>query len=599
MLARIFLNCLFSILFLCSYAQREADSLRNVMQSRKSYSARISAYTTYLQKFGLKNFDEMLNLSKEGLELAIKNDDPYTVAELNRFAGEAWYFKGQYDSAALYLLESINILEKTKEVNKLAASYNSLAKLYWKTRDLDRALDTYNKALDIYNRRKDSAGIATIMNESGVVFEYGGKYDEAIDRYSTSLYINQRLQDSVGISYALSNLAGVYTILKNYDQAENYLLQVLAIRKKLDDNFALALAYSDLGASFASAGEYNKARPYIDSSNSIAEKMKYPELLQNNYNLIAEMAQKQGDYRTAFNYYQKRSSIRDSLFSLEKTRQIEELSTQYETVKKEQRIQEQQHKISLQNLIITGGLILLVLILLLVYMQYRRIKWKQELRLQTAMMQQQELATKAILEAEETERQRIAKELHDGVGQMMSAAKMNLSAFEHAATFASTDQKQAFENIISLVDDSCKEVRSVSHNMMPNALLKNNLAAAIKEFLDKIDHRQLQVHLYTEGLEDRLPSDVETVLYRVIQECVNNVIKHAEASSLDISVINDGKEITATIEDNGKGFNTGDEEKFNGIGMRNIRSRVEYLKGSVDFDSSAGKGTLVAIHVPL
>ena len=140
-------------------------------------------------------------------------------------------------------------------------------------------------------------------------------------------------------------------------------------------------------------------------------------------------------------------------------------------------------------------------------------------------MKQQELATKAVLEAEENERQRIAKDLHDGVGQMMSAAKMNLSAFESEIKFADTEQQLSFEKIIQLVDESCAEVRSVSHNMMPNALLKNSLASAVREFINKLDQKTLKVHLYTEGLDERLDSNIETVLYRVIQECVNNVDK--------------------------------------------------------------------------
>jgi two-component system, NarL family, sensor kinase len=213
-------------------------------------------------------------------------------------------------------------------------------------------------------------------------------------------------------------------------------------------------------------------------------------------------------------------------------------------------------------------------------------------------MKQQELATKAVIEAEEEERQRIARDLHDGVGQMMSAAKMNLSAFESDIQFANEEQRLSFSTIIRLVDDSCKEVRHVSHNMMPNALLKNSLANAIRDFVDKMDKKALQVHLYTEGLDERLDSNIETVFYRVIQECVNNVIKHASATTLDISVIREKDGISATIEDNGKGFDTTDKEKFGGIGLKNILTRVEYLKGTVEFDSAPGKGTLVSLHVP-
>src|SRR5262249_4868889 len=139
----------------------------------------------------------------------------------------------------------------------------------------------------------------------------------------------------------------------------------------------------------------------------------------------------------------------------------------------------------------------------------------------------------------------------------------------------------------------------VSHNMMPNALLKSNLDTAVQEFIDKLDQKKMRVHLYTEGLDERLDSNIETVLYRVIQECVNNVIKHASATTLDISLIKDKDGISATVEDNGSGFDTTDKQKLNGMGLKNITTRIEYLKGTVEFDSNPGKGTLVALHVPV
>ena len=124
------------------------------------------------------------------------------------------------------------------------------------------------------------------------------------------------------------------------------------------------------------------------------------------------------------------------------------------------------------------------------------------------------------------------------------------------------------------------------------------MGSAVKEFIDKIDTKIIKINLYTEGLNERLDGNIETVLYRVIQECVNNVIKHSGADKLDISLIKDADGIAATVEDNGKGFDMNDKLKFEGIGLKNITSRIEFLKGSVDFDSSPGKGTLIAIHVP-
>jgi signal transduction histidine kinase len=275
------------------------------------------------------------------------------------------------------------------------------------------------------------------------------------------------------------------------------------------------------------------------------------------------------------------------------------MQARYETEKKERTIEQQQVRIRTQNFLFAGIVILVVLSGLLIYSLYKRYRLRQETHLKTELMKQQEHAAKAVIEAEEEERQRIAKDLHDGVGQMMSAAKMNLSALESEVQFSDQEQKNSLDKIIQLVDESCKEVRQVSHNMMPNVLMKKNLAAAIADFIDKLDKKKLQVHLYTERLEDRLDSGVETVLYRVIQESVNNVIRHSGATELDISITRDKEGIHATIEDNGSGFDINDKEKREGIGLKNITTRVEYLKGTVDFDSAPGRGTVVGLFIPL
>jgi signal transduction histidine kinase len=228
---------------------------------------------------------------------------------------------------------------------------------------------------------------------------------------------------------------------------------------------------------------------------------------------------------------------------------------------------------------------------------YKRFRSQKEKQLQQVMMEQQDLAARSILSAEENERKRIAGDLHDGVGQVMSAAKMNLSAIESELRFNDEAQRQRFEKIISLVDESCREVRAVSHNMMPNALIKSSLAGAVREFINQVDARVLKINLHTEGLNETTDSNTEAVLYRVIQECVNNVIKHAHAQQLDISLIRDQDGISVTIEDNGRGFSP--SATVAGIGLKNVRTRINYLKGTVEWDTAPGKGTVVGIWVPV
>jgi len=580
-------------------AQENTDSLRAIMNSRRPYPEQIEAAIKLVAHFELKNFDSTIIEGNQAIKIARKNSDSVSIAELKRHIGVASYFKGEYDVAAKNFYESISILEKNRKPEKLAPVYNELAKLYRKTKDLDRAAENYLKAETIYRTLKDTGGISMILNESGVVYEYKKDYREAVNRYTTSLKFAEASGDSVSVSYSLSNIAGVYIIQKKYDLAEKNLLRALHIREKLKDSFALALTYSDLGVAMNAKGDYRKAIEYLSTSNKIAQDLRYPELQSNNYYELSQIAKKQGDYQQAFDYYTLRTALRDSILGLEKTKQIEELNAKYETAQREQKIQEQKNKIRLQNILFLGMAGLISLSLLLIFSLYKRYKMRKENQLQSEIMKQQQLAVKAVMEAEENERQRIAKDLHDGVGQMMSAAKMNLSAIESDIHFTSGEQQQSFNKTIQLVDESCREVRNVSHIMMPNALLKNNLPDAIRDFLNKISNKGLEIHFYSEGLEERFDANSETVLYRVIQECVNNAIKHAKATTLDISLIRDKDGISGTIEDNGLGFDISCIPKFEGIGIKNITSRIEYLKGSVDFDSAPNRGTVVGFHIPL
>jgi len=250
-----------------------------------------------------------------------------------------------------------------------------------------------------------------------------------------------------------------------------------------------------------------------------------------------------------------------------------------------------------KNNLLIGLAILIPLIILAGYLLYKQKKQQQENRMQQELHSQQQKSMIAILEAEEKERKRIAAELHDGIGQTMTAAWMNMQSFLTNNTDEEKKQ-QVFQNALSLIDESCKEIRVVSHNMMPNVLLKKGLVNAVKDFLAQINKQGLNINIESEGLQKPIPPHVETVLYRVIQEAVNNVIKHAKASELFITLYNEENEIDVMIEDNGIGFDKKNIQS-DGIGLQNIRSRIEYLKGNVEWDTAPNNGTVLSIHVPL
>ena len=618
---------------------RATDSLEKLVKVQKD-SILVGTYNELTWEFRLLDREKAIHYGNEAIELAGRLKFNRGMAQAYNDLGIIYFDMENYDTAIDLYNKSVSIRKQMGDELGIAKLYNKIGIVYQKQGDFAKALDYQLRALPIFEKFKNDIGISYSLNNIGILNQNLGRYDEAISYQQRSIAIKEKIGDKYGAAGSYVNIANIYLINKDYKQSESYyqkaiditrdlgdkeylsnalnnlgnqylqtknydkalplVSESLQLRDSLDDSKGMASCLNNLGIIYTALKSYDSARYYIDKGISIASRAvnTKPEL-NKLYLSSSALYEAQGDPVKALEMYKQYANSKDSLFTEDLSQQFAELETKYNTLEKEKTIQQQDFKIRQKNYWIAGITGLLVLGGLLVYSYYRRYRLKQKAKLQAEIMKQQELATKAVIEAEEEERKRIARDLHDGVGQMMSAAKMNLSAFESEISFASTDQKISFEKIINLVDESCKEVRSVSHNMMPNALLKSSLSSAVQDFIDKLDQKTIKVHLYTEGLDQRLDSNVETVLYRVIQECVNNVIKHSGANTLDISVIKDAQGISATIEDNGKGFDTSDKNKFDGIGMKNILTRVEYLKGTVDFDSTPGKGTLVAVHVPL
>jgi len=580
-------------------AQPKADSLQAIIATTKDEGKKIDALKALTDFYSTKDFDKAVALANQGIALSTSKKDLSSAGTFTSMKGLSFYLKGNYDSAAIFYSEALQLMTTAKDSKGRASVLNYTGRLYRKLKDYDKSLAMYDEAFSIYRSLNDEDGMATIYNESGVVFEYKGDFEEAIRRYTNSLQIREKMNDQLGRSYSLSFIGAIYAQQKKYAEAEKYLNDAMQIRRGLNDPFALALSVTDLADMYAEMKDFPKAIAWYDSSNAMASQLKYPQLLSENYLKLSRLYEHKNDALQSLDYYKKYAALKDSLLSVEKIARIEELNTRYETDKKEQQLALQQAALQKKNYLLAGSAILFLLVLIAGVNIYRKNQARSKLQLQQEVMKQQDLATKAILEAEENERKRIAADLHDGVGQLMSAARMNLSVFEDDLPFISEEQRLSFENVLNLMDESCREIRNVSHQMMPNALLKSGLGNAVKDFLAKIDTRIIKVTLHAEGLNDPIDKNTETVLYRVIQECVNNVLKHSGANHLDISLIKDIDGISVTVEDNGKGFDTTNTAAYDGSGLKNIVSRITYLKGTIDFDSSPGKGTLIAIHVPM
>jgi signal transduction histidine kinase/Flp pilus assembly protein TadD len=614
------------------------DSLEKLVLFQKD-SALIQTYNELTWQYRLVDREKAISYGNKALEQGKAINYLKGVAQAYNDLGIIFYDIENYDTAIYLYKQAMNIRKILGDELGIAKLYNKIGIIYQKMGKFDLAQEQQLKALELFRKYNNDIGISYSLNNLGIINQNMGRYDQAIRYQEESIAIKEKINDQLGLAGSYVNVGNIYLIKEDYNKAKAYYRKAVEMCRSVGDKEYLSNALNNIGRLFVKAKQYDSAinpvkesyllRKELNDSKGMASCLNnlgdiYTELkhydsaesvlknalqlgksavncqteINNIYLSLAKLYEAKGNYAQALEMYKLYASTKDSIYTDQLGQRFAELETKYKTLEEQKKNQDLQFEITRKNYWMIGGVSLFVLISLLAFSNYRRYKLRQEARLQAEVIKQQDMATKAILEAEEKERQRIARDLHDGVGQTMSAASMNLSAIQSHLPFLNESDKLSFDKIIALVDESCKEVRAVSHNMMPNTLLKAGLAGALREFIDKIDSDIIKINLHTEGLNERLHSDVEIVLYSVIQECVNNVIKHAGANHLDISLIKDKDGISVTIEDNGKGFNINEKEKFQGIGLKNIVTRVEYLKGTVDFDSSPGKGTLIAIHIP-
>jgi two-component system NarL family sensor kinase len=537
---------------------------------------------------------------------------------------------GRYNEALVYHTQSITIKEKLKDKAGLLQSYINIANIYKIKNENLKAEEYYLKAVLLARELENNEYLANGLNNLGNLQHRINKLQEGKQNILESYNLRTILNDSKGRVSSLNNLADILIDLKQYDSAKLVLtnaenLALISVNTKPELIMiyqTFSKLYEQTGNTTASLNYYKKHTAYKDSLYSNEMTNKFSEL-ETKYH-TAQKEKKIQEQQIALNknlydlskqkltLYQNKLEIAANELEIKNQNELI-LSQRFDSSNKEKQIallhqekkidkleiQNEQLKSNKKNILLIVATIITALTILLAFSGYKRYKLKKEKQIQQEIYNQKQISAQNILNAEENERRRIASDLHDGIGQLMSAAKMNLSAIQSAIPFATNDQELVYNKAINLVDESCKEIRTISHNMMPNALVKAGLDSALKAFIYQMDNSNLKINLYTEGLQNRLNANIETVLYRVIQECVNNVIKHAEATQLDISLIKEDEGIAAMIEDNGKGFDTTNKTTIGGIGLKNISTRIEFLNGTVEWKSAPEKGTLIAIYIPI
>ena len=260
----------------------------------------------------------------------------------------------------------------------------------------------------------------------------------------------------------------------------------------------------------------------------------------------------------------------------------------------------QQEKDKKQNQLILF-FCLFVFTLIIAWLLFSRNKIKQKEALNSEKLKNQKEQLKSVINTQEKERIRFARDIHDGIGQYFSALKFNISKFENEDKLSNDQKVLLFKNVMKLIDDLYHEIHNISFDIMPQILSIKGLIASLEELIEKINElSKISINLDVFEFNERLPQHVEIALYRIIQELLNNIIKYSQATHVNIQFTKHEKELNLLIEDNGTGFNTDTLKQSAGHGWKNIKSRIEMINGTIEIDSIPNRvGTTVIIYVPL
>jgi len=623
-----------------STAFSTSDSLSLLLSKTNNSQERLPLLLQLCDNYRNYPIDSFRRFIHQAKTLAYDLNDVSAQAEANYYLGVYYYRTNKIDSLKNSILQ---LRDKDLSINKynyvLANKIAILeASCYMKQDNQKDALAIYFDVLAKATSQQDSIAYISALNGVGWVNLELGKYDEAIDwlkkgiqlpiskkyeRYKLNYYINTaacygalnkiseakkvvleglELADIHDDLYAKANglniLGNIYIEEKNLTKAIECLTKATEIRNKIGDPFYIVADMSQLSLLYFSNKEFDKAITLSKKAIEIALEKDIEAKLPFLYFNLSEMQYKMGKYKDAYSTLIELNRYKDKRYQTVPAEKLKELEVKYQSSINEIIIQKQKFQLTLKNYLLVGVVLLLLLVATMGIMAVKNAKNKASLKLKASLAQQREENTKAIIAIEEKERTRFAAELHDGLGPMLSAVKHNLSSFNHSLESLPSNELETFNKAMNLLDESCKEVRSVSHSIMPNALLKNGLAHAVKDFISKVSNSQIHIDLHIHLHSQRLDAPIEVAVYRIIQECVNNVIKHADATQLDISITQEPSELSVTIEDNGKGFEHSNM-KNQGIGLSNMKARIKYLNGQLEVDSRPGNGTLIAFHIPL
>ena len=625
----------------------ETDSLLKLTESGPQDTLKVNRLNLLAVLFSNFSYDTAMVYASEAKSLAEKIHYLRGIsAALKNIGVLTEFFKKNWISATAYFQEAIAIAEKNKFYKELHDYYSAILNCYFYLGNFPNAMKITTKGLASAEAHKDQDMIFRYNNLIGTIYFRQENYEESLKYYLQSLRMADRLNDDTQrvfvnlgladvyiaqkdsarafsclfrsrdisrktfdipthlyrhkIPYTLYRIGYAFKIFGNNAEGLKYTLDALAYTRKVScDKFDIANYYLQAGDIYRKLNDHPNAKENLYRGLSIAEEIRHKEDTRDAYGFLSEIYSAEKKFDSAFLFLGLYTNLKDSIVNEVTQRSIAEIQGQYNVAKKDKEIV-RQHQF--RNILI-GSFVFLLLILVFLYNRYQL---RQKNKYQKELNRQQNELFNAIGAAQDQERKRIAQDIHDSLGSILSAARLKLSALKESQTLPSNEQTENYRTTLQLLDEAAAELRSISHNIMPATLSKLGLIAALKNLSNTISSHPiaigsgLQINFTSHDFTERIPEKMEMSIYRIVLELINNIVKHAQANKVTIQLIKYPDYINLSVEDNGRGFdylNALKEKK--GIGLGNVLSRVEYLRAKMNVDSVPGRGTTVIIDVPL
>lgn len=617
-----------------------ATSYYRIGQAERLQGKYLQAIETF--KKALRIEDEMANL--------------YGIAKIQGQLTLLYNNIGEADKAILAGQTSINIYKEINNRSALANAYDRLAVVYQNQGRLNEALDLIYSGIRLREHSNDSTNLMySYINLANVFFSLAN-YNKALEYNHQAKILAIARDDRVRLSNIYNNLSAVYINLKQYNTSIEFSFKSLEIRQKLNLINTFDANYDNLAVCYAELGEYDKAIEYFGKCIKLKEKNSKVEGLPVAYANLGNLYFRQHNHKMALDCYtkglDKAIATDNKIILLELYNNIynahilaneldsaigfnnkyialrDSLDNTYRSAAHiKERFQEEQNKNQLlekdnlintiklkkQKNLVVSLVIGMALLLLLFFTLLNRYKLRQRTLLaeNNNRIKDQEISklitdleqksVSAMLEGQECERKRIARDLHDRLGSMLSMVKLHFKSVEDDIDAIKEKNRVVYEKANCLLDEACEEVRKISNDLVSGVLNKFGLIPALDELKRKIEGPgRLNMEVLNFGFdENRLDYTIEINLYRIIQELITNILKHSEASEVSLQLIKKDTGINIVMEDNGVGFDITQLKHSKGMGLKNIESRVSSLLGEFVIDSGKGSGTTISIDIPL